>query len=517
VQFSLALCLASFLPFLAMPQSRQDLLEALCCVYANFVADARPITLQEFNMKPSIAISAQRIDKFMTRGSHLRFTCLLLGHHFDNGASYAGTAGHCHCGEALMRADRSAVHVRHNLSCLLGGHTYEKIGERDDHCEYVCESCGHPMLFAIGISPYSREEHFRKFVQPRCGLGGHPVHIVTTRGGMTEYACDCGHSFLLPQNDLTKVRHPLICLLTGHSIKPFARRGKAQEFRCENCGHPFCLTAKPSDRNEADTKLPSRKMVVSNLLRLIRFKYHLTFIGVILGAAFVAKGLPLTLVQSLALLYGSFNVLLYGGIYTMNDVLDAESDKQHPLKKQRPLQSGMISRKFAIGFSATLMMSGLLTGFWLFGSGMVSLFLAMLGVNLFYSLYARQVRWLDIACNAAPHSLRFFMGAILAGGTVPFELLMAIFWLAMGIAITRRVLEKDVPGWQVRKVLERYSPRDFFWLRFLPFCALLLQFTFDSSVPKAFYAVILVVYFLLVFAVSFLKPLRQFLVGLWTK
>jgi UbiA prenyltransferase family len=468
-------------------------------------------------MKPSTVLSAQRTDKFMTRGSRLRFACFLLGHHFDNRVSRAGTAGHCHCGEALTQADRTAVHVRHNLACLLSGHTYEKIGERDDHCEYVCESCGHPMLFAIGLSSYSRREHFRKFVRPRCGLGGHPVHIVTTRGGMTEYACDCGHSFLLPQNDLTKVRHPLICLLTGHSIKPFARWGGMREFRCENCGHPFCLTAKPSTTTEAGDELPLRKTIVSNLLRLIRFKYHLTFIGAILGAAFVAKGLPLALVQSLALLYGSFNVLLYGGIYTMNDVLDAESDKQHPLKKQRPLQSGVISRKFAIWFSSTLIMAGLLTGFWLFGGVVVSLYLVMLGVNLFYSLYARQIRWLDIVCNAAPHPLRFLMGAILAGGTVPIGLLTAIFWLAFGIASTRRMLEKDVPGWWVRKVLERYSPRDLFWLRLLPLCALFLQFTFDSSVPKAFYVVILAVYFLIVFGVSFLKPLRQCLVGLWTK
>lgn len=466
-------------------------------------------------MKHATVLSAPPKDEFVLQGHRLSApgACFLLGHHFDNRA----TTDQCHCGQALRQADCSAVHVRHNLACLLGGHKYEKIGERDGHGEYVCESCGHPMLFAIGVSPYASQDRFHKFVRPRCGLGGHSVHAVTTRNGMTEYACDCGHSFLLPQKELTKVRHPLICLFTGHSIRPFARLDGVPEFRCENCGHPFCLTAKPTTKSETDAKLPAQKDILRNLLRLVRFKYHLTFIGVILGAALIARGLPLGLVQSLALLYVSFNVLLYGGIYTMNDILDAESDKQHPLKKQRPLQSGVISLKFATGFSAVLIVAGLLTGYLLFGSGVLSLYLMMLGINLFYSLWARQIPWLDIVCNAAPHPLRFLMGATLAGGTVPVSLLAAIFWLAFGIAGTRRMLEKDVPGWQVRKVLETYSERDLFRLRLLPFCALFLQLLFEPSIPKAFYVVILAVYGLTVFGVSFLSPLRQSLVALWTK
>ncbi len=470
-------------------------------------------------MKHSAVLSAQPFAEFALRVRHVlaRFACFFLGHHFDNRKSATTVAGQCHCGEPLLRADDAAVHVRHNLACLLGGHTYEKHGERDGHGEYICTSCGHPMLFVLEVSPYARQDRFRKFVQPRCGLGGHPVHIVTRRSGMTEYACDCGHSFLLPQPALTKVRHPLICLLTGHSIKPFARWDGVPEFRCEHCGHPFCLTTAPATTNATTDHTPSRKAVLHGLLRLIRFRYHVTFIGVILGALLVARGLPLALVQSLALLYVSFNVLLYGGIYTMNDILDAESDRRHPLKKNRPLQSGVISLAAAVVFAVTLITAGLLSGYLLFGTGVVALYGVMLGINLFYSLWARQLPWVDIVCNAAPHPLRFLLGATMVGGTVPLTLLLALFWLAFGIASTRRMLEKDVPGWRVRKVLETYSERDLFWLRLLPFGALILQGMFDASIPSVFYAVILTVYGLTVFGVSFLHPLRQGLVSLWTR
>ncbi len=468
-------------------------------------------------MKHETELSAQTVAELTTpaRSAFARFACFFLGHHFDNRATRE--SGQCHCGESLLQADGSAVHVRHNLACLFSGHTYEKLDERDGHGEYVCTSCGHPMLFALDVSPYAHRDQFRKFVQPRCGVGGHPVHAVTRRGEMTEYACDCGHSFLLRQPALTKVQHPLICLLTGHSIKPFARRDRVPEFRCENCGHPFCLTTAPATTNETTDTTPSRKAVLHGLLRLIRFRYHVTFIGVILGALLVVRGLPLSLMQSLALLYVSFNVLLYGGIYTMNDILDAESDRRHPHKKNRPLQSGVISLPVAVVFSATLILAGLLSGFLLFGAEVFALYVVMLGINLFYSLWARQLPWLDIVCNAAPHPTRFLMGATLVGGTVPLTLLLAIFWLAFGIASTRRMLEKDVPGWHMRKVLETYSERDLFWLRLLPFGALILQGLLDASIPLAFYAVILTVYAVTVFGVSFLQPLRQGLVSLWTR
>ena len=281
-------------------------------------------------MKHSTLLSPTSTE-VLTKGRRsvfARFACFLLGHHFDNRAASNTTASQCRCGESLLDANGASVHVRHNLACLFGGHTYEKIGERDGHCEYVCEDCGHPMLFAMGVSPYASHENFRKFVRPQCGLGGHDVHAVTERGGMTEYACHCGHSFLLPTKALNVVRHPLICLLTGHAIKPFAREDDVREFRCENCGHPFCFTTstKLATQTDAVEKTTSGRAVLHSLLRLIRFQYHITFIGVILGAALVARGLPQSLAQSLALLYVSFNVLLYGGIYTMNDILDAESD-----------------------------------------------------------------------------------------------------------------------------------------------------------------------------------------------
>ena len=62
---------------------------------------------------------------------------------------------------------------------------------------------------------------------------------VTVRDGLTEYACGCGHSFLLAKDGLTHVHHPLVCRVSGHRVTFVQRRGSYREHRCLDCGHPF--------------------------------------------------------------------------------------------------------------------------------------------------------------------------------------------------------------------------------------------------------------------------------------
>ena len=450
--------------------------------------------------------------------------CRVLGHRVINRRFDKSRENSlfCPCGESLLREKGAVAHVRHNLSCFLGGHSYTKTSERDGHCEYICNGCGHPLLFELETSPYAKRQYFHKGVRHRCNLVGHKVHTVGERCGLTEYACHCGHSFLLEAKGKKKVRHPLVCVLTGHRINQLTRRNGHLEFRCRDCGHPFCLARGEEGQIDVSrTKLPDsisqKRNALSNLLKLIRFRFHLSFAGVVLGAALIARGLPIQWLPSLFVLYLSFNVLLYGGLYTINDIMDAESDRQHPQKRNRPVQSGAISPGGAKLFAATLLAGGLVSGYVLFNTTVFYIYLSVLVFNIGYSVVARKFPWLEIILNAAPHPLRFAMGAALAGGTAPGLLLLGIFFLAFGIAATRRLLEKDVTGWQARKVLESYNERDFFLMRVLPFCAVVLQLAFDTSTPKAFYICILVVYAVFVFGMQFLRPLRSFFVSLWTR
>ena len=180
-----------------------------------------------------------------------KLSCALWGHHVDNHVFKAAGRDHrrCRCGADYLAEDRSLTRVRHTLSCFLGKHQYEKLADRDGCHEYVCVQCGHPLLFDAEHDPYAAAPTFKKKVRYLCGLFGHRVRHVTTRDCFEEYACFCGHSFLkeiykpngVTARDPKVIRHPAICVVSGHFIRFLTSRGGFAEYVCVNCGHPFCF------------------------------------------------------------------------------------------------------------------------------------------------------------------------------------------------------------------------------------------------------------------------------------
>jgi 4-hydroxybenzoate polyprenyltransferase len=77
-------------------------------------------------------------------------------------------------------------------------------------------------------------------------------------------------------------------------------------------------------------------------LELIKFRYHISYLTVLFAALLFAGSINISLLRSLIALYLSFNVLFYGGIYSLNDLRDLKSDREHPRKKTRPLASGRV-------------------------------------------------------------------------------------------------------------------------------------------------------------------------------
>jgi DNA-directed RNA polymerase subunit RPC12/RpoP len=173
-----------------------------------------------------------------------RLSCALFGHKVSNHVfdTVRLSEKHCNCGMAYLRPHEE-TRVSHTVSCFVIGHRYARIAERSGHNEYVCLQCGHPLLFKRKNDPYARTQEFTKKVRYLCNLLGHRVHAVAPRNGMHEYACDCGHSFLMPEAGRLEVKHPVICLFAGHFLAFTEKRGNYDEYVCRNCGHTFYFTA----------------------------------------------------------------------------------------------------------------------------------------------------------------------------------------------------------------------------------------------------------------------------------
>jgi 4-hydroxybenzoate polyprenyltransferase len=252
-------------------------------------------------------------------------------------------------------------------------------------------------------------------------------------------------------------------------------------------------------------------------LELVKFRYHLNFLTVVFAALIFAVDINSRLLRSLLELYASFSVLFYTGIYTMNDLRDLEADSQHPLKKSRPLPSGRVSVKAASYLVPVLIIAGIATAFLLFGAPMLRLYAMILVLNLFYSLFARNVPYLELIVNSATHPIRFAMGVLLTGRAVPLLHLAAYFFFIFGFVCLRRDVEKDVPGWHARKTLKVYPAGTMRLLEAISLLLLLLCCLAGRVHSKGFYGAIIATYVVVILGAHLSPFVRGCLRAIWTQ
>src|SRR5262245_40524468 len=168
--------------------------------------------------------------------NHSRLSCVLLGHR---------AANRCTCRSEPFAEDDSLRHIRHVMSCFLGGHHFVKLVNRKSHGEYVCHACGHQLLLKTADGFLAAGEPFSRRPRYFCSVFGHRVRSIGERNGLIEYDCGCGHSFMKREWALKRVKHPVTCTLFGHFVRFFGRRDGYSEYLCTLCGHTFCYRCAP--------------------------------------------------------------------------------------------------------------------------------------------------------------------------------------------------------------------------------------------------------------------------------
>jgi 4-hydroxybenzoate polyprenyltransferase len=99
-------------------------------------------------------------------------------------------------------------------------------------------------------------------------------------------------------------------------------------------------------------------------------------------------------------------------VYLVNDVADVESDRQHPLKRSRPIASGIVPPRAALIVAALLGITSVAAGFSL-GTVFGAIVTGFLALNLVYSFWLKHVPILDVFSVAAGFVLRVGAGVSL--------------------------------------------------------------------------------------------------------
>ncbi|HEX6512028.1 MAG TPA: decaprenyl-phosphate phosphoribosyltransferase [Chloroflexota bacterium] len=146
--------------------------------------------------------------------------------------------------------------------------------------------------------------------------------------------------------------------------------------------------------------------------------------------------------------------------YLLNDVLDMENDRQHPLKRLRPLPSGQVSVNQAIAAAALLTLGALAVGFAVnLESGMgVAGYMALM---LAYSTLLKHLVILDVFAIAGGFILRAVVGALAIHVSISPWLYVCTLLLALFLGFSKRYNELLVlqdSAASHRRSLEEYTP-----------------------------------------------------------
>ncbi len=176
---------------------------------------------------------------------------------------------------------------------------------------------------------------------------------------------------------------------------------------------------------------------LADLVDLARPRHWVKGVFILMPVPFsIAAGAQLQLTPLVLGLMG-FS-LVTSAVYVFNDLLDAQLDRHHPDKKDRPLAAGRIGRGVAALFSGVLLATGLgllaLTGIaaaaWIAG--------VYVGLNLFYSVSGKRIPLVDVFLLASGFVLRVLLGCALVAVQASNWLLLCSSTLALSLALGKR-------------------------------------------------------------------------------
>jgi 4-hydroxybenzoate polyprenyltransferase len=145
--------------------------------------------------------------------------------------------------------------------------------------------------------------------------------------------------------------------------------------------------------------------------------------------------------------------------YLINDLVDVKSDRQHPVKRYRPIAAGLVPVPIAIAIAALLLLGSLAIA-WLFDAGVIMTMASYVLLQAAYNWKLKRIVILDILAIATGFVLRAYAGAAATNVTLSSWFLVCTAMLALFLGIEKRKAELrlvEAKGTATRSVLQRYS------------------------------------------------------------
>jgi len=144
--------------------------------------------------------------------------------------------------------------------------------------------------------------------------------------------------------------------------------------------------------------------------------------------------------------------------YIFNDIMDVDSDRIHPIKKNRPLAAGTIPLSLAFAVSIVFAIISL---YWSLAFGLMFFLLtaSYIAIQIAYSLGLKNIAVIDILIIAMGFIIRVYAGAFVINTHLSVWFLLCIISAALFLASGKRRSELNIveKAGITRKSLTKYS------------------------------------------------------------
>ncbi len=234
------------------------------------------------------------------------------------------------------------------------------------------------------------------------------------------------------------------------------------------------------------------------MLKILRIEQWSKNLVIFLPAIFANK-FTLIIDKKLILVFLGFS-LIASSTYILNDIKDIDQDKEHPIKKYRPLAKGDISIQHAKIYSLALYFIGSCIVYFASKYAIIFLILYTL-ITVLYSNFFKYKKYLDFLSITVLFGVRLFLGSYLTGIVLTNALSFFILSTINQIIVSKKISivnNHDIdPNVKVKKyLLNNYKNKELnnvFTLSLILSLTILFFWSiqwFDSGVFQVFVSIL---------------------------
>ena len=235
-------------------------------------------------------------------------------------------------------------------------------------------------------------------------------------------------------------------------------------------------------------------------LKLIRVKHYLKNLLIFFPLFFNGSIMDVTLIIKCLIGFISF-CFISSCVYIMNDIKDAENDKKHPIKKNRPIASGIVSIKNASILIILLFLLSILIilfGIIFFDINVFAIFYLLIYfvLNILYSFVLKKIPIIDIICLACFYLIRVIYGGFVTDIDISNWLFLTVFFSSLYFGYGKR--RNEIVNCNVSREVFKYYTVDFLDKNMNICLTMFLLFYFlwanEMTYPFILYSIIIVYY-----------------------